>query len=740
MKPKIFLLMMSLLTSLITWAQVITTPTKAKIEPGSWFCFRNTINISTTPKDIKLSIAADSKYWLWINGELQVREGGLKRGPNPKDTYYDILTALPALKKGKNNIAILVWYFGKDGFSHRNSPTPGITFNLQMNGKEVQLQKPWKVMLHPAFYQPKGGQPNYRLPESNIGFNANKDIPFTSLNYNDKKWEKAVTVSLEKAGWNQLVERPIPLWKDYGIKPYSRTEYKDDTTLVAYLPYNAQVTPYFKINASKGQHVRILTDDYHGGSANNVFAEYITKEGTQEFECLGWMNGHQVIYHLDKGIKVLDLGYRETGYATNFAGSFICDDPMLNRLWEKSQRTLYITMRDTYMDCPDRERAQWWGDVVNESGEAFYALDERAHLLTRKGIRELMDWQRADSTIFAPIPAGNYNSELPMQMLASVGYYGFWNYYMGTADQTTIEYVFPKVKKYIHVWKTDQEGLVIPRKGGWTWGDWGDNKDMTLLYNQWYIIALQGYEQMARLVGNKQEADWASQTAQHIQKTFHQKYWNGSYYISPNYNGKPDDRAQALAIVSGTMPDSCYPIIRPFFKEQYHASPYMEKYVLQALCKMGYYQDALNRMKFRYAAMIESPLTTLWEGWGIGKEGFGGGSYNHAWSGGPLTIMSQYIAGISPITPAFKLFSVAPHLAHLSHISTVVPLSEGKEIRLNIERDASVCHITLQVPMGTTARFYLPKEYTQMFINGKKCDRENDGIELSAGTWHIEGR
>ena len=26
-------------------------------------------------------------------------------------------------------------------------------------------------------------------------------------------------------------------------------------------------------------------------------------------------------------------------------------------------------------------------------------------------------------------------------------------------------------------------------------------------------------------------------------------------------------------------------------------------------------------------AMIESSLTTLWEGWGIGSEGFGGGTY-----------------------------------------------------------------------------------------------------------------
>ena len=130
-----------------------------------------------------------------------------------------------------------------------------------------------------------------------------------------------------------------------------------------------------------------------------------------------------MLYELPEGVEVLDVKYRETGYDTSFAGSFSCNDPMLTRLWDKSQRTLYITMRDTYMDCPGRERAQWWGDVVNELGEAFYALDEKAHLLTRKGIRELMGWQRADSTIFAPVPAGNYKDELPMQMLASESHY-----------------------------------------------------------------------------------------------------------------------------------------------------------------------------------------------------------------------------------------------------------------------------------------------------------------------------
>ena len=246
-----------------------------------------------------------------------------------------------------------------------------------------------------------------------------------------------------------------------------------------------------------------------------------------------------------------------------------------------------------------------------------------------------------------------------------------------------------------------------------------------------------GYGQMARLVGDGPEAQWAAATAQRTREAFHKKYWNGSYYVSPGYKGQPDDRAQALAVVSGTLPEELYPTLRPFFRQQYHASPYMEKYVLQALCRMGYHQDALDRMKLRYAAMTDSPLTTLWEGWGIGDEGFGGGSYNHAWSGGPLTIMSQYIAGIETTRPGFAAFDVRPHPAHLSHIRTVVPLSGGREIRFALERDAGQCCIRLEVPEGSEARFFAPEPYSRIWINGEERPLEADGTVLPAGKWEI---
>lgn len=102
------------------------------------------------------------------------------------------------------------------------------------------------------------------------------------------------------------------------------------------------------------------------------------------------MNGHYVWYILPEGVEVKDVAFRETGYDTEFAGSFTCDDPFLNELWKRSAHTLYITMRDTYFDCPDRERAQWWGDAVKELGEAFYALSPSSHKLAVKGIYELV--------------------------------------------------------------------------------------------------------------------------------------------------------------------------------------------------------------------------------------------------------------------------------------------------------------------------------------------------------------
>src|SRR5258708_38471768 len=106
--------------------------------------------------------------------------------------------------------------------------------------------------------------------------------------------------------------------------------------------------------------------------------------------------------------------------------------------------------------------------------------------------------------------------------------------------------------------------------------------------------------------------------------------------------------------------------------------------------------------------MVESKLTTFWEGWGIGSEGYGGGSYNHGWAGGPLTLLSQYAAGIAPEGPAYKTFRILPQPGNLKEIHCVTPTVKGN-ITVDWERgDDGRLHLAGRVPPGSQATVGMP--------------------------------
>ena len=97
----VFSIVFAFLCAIACSAQVLTLPASEAVSPGMWICYRMDLRLEDEPSDVELRIAADSKYWLWVNGELQVREGGLKRGPNPKDTYCDVLRIGVVLWQGR---------------------------------------------------------------------------------------------------------------------------------------------------------------------------------------------------------------------------------------------------------------------------------------------------------------------------------------------------------------------------------------------------------------------------------------------------------------------------------------------------------------------------------------------------------------------------------------------------------------------------------------------------------------
>ncbi|MFA6403026.1 MAG: alpha-L-rhamnosidase C-terminal domain-containing protein [Salinivirgaceae bacterium] len=692
----------------------------------SWMCFRKTIILSSKPDEAIARIAADSKYWLWINGELVVFEGQLKRD-RLEETYYDEIDLAPYLLPGMNSIAVLVWFWDKEGFSHHNSGKGALLFDGKFGDTPVVSDATWKLKKHPGYEHSEiGGQPNRRLSVWNVRFNAQNDAieGWQQPEYNDADWLFATEKGLPPVlPWNTMVKRPFSQWKDSGLREYSNTTELPTVgigvVVEGVLPYNARVSAYLKVNASSGKVINIQTDQYDGwydfgeGPANR--AEYITKEGLQEFETLVWMSGNSVRYTIPEGVEILSLKYREIGYPSEFAGMFSCNDAFYDTLWNKARRTLYINMFDNFMDCPDREQALWWGDVVNQSGEVFYTLDTNSHALIRKSIITLIDWQRSDSTLFCP-PSTIWSAELPQQMLASIGWYGFWNYFMNTNDSATMRKAYPAVRKYLGIWKMAPNGLVQHRTGAWDWGDWGTNIDIDMLDNTWYYLALKAAIPMAVMSGFAEDTTDYSRRMKSVENNFSDVFWmkNEQHFRSEKLT-IPDDRANAMAVNAGLAKPEQFAGIRKVLNDNTFASPYMEKYVLEALCKIGSDSLALVRMKNRYTEMVESPYSTLWEVWSGLKEG----TINHGWNA-PNLVLSQNIAGLSPVTPGWDTYQVLPQMGGLTEIKQIVPTVKG-DIIVNHTISAESFTTNLESPLGTKAIIGIPKmrSIISIKVNGK---------------------
>ena len=678
----------------------------------TWMNFRKTVELDEVPEQVTARIAVDSRYWLYINGEMVVFEGALKRGPTPEDSYYDSVDITKYLHTGTNTIAVQVWYWGRrDGvrsYSNVDSGQGGFLFEAELGENCLKSDSSWKVKMDPAHLRDTVyPQPNYRIPESNIMYDARlEDENWMQPDFDDSDWANATEYGQAPcAPWNQLYERSIPLLKDFGLKEYENMDdYRNYTTtaqetLTMKIPYNAQMTPYLKVEAPAGLEIQMTTENTGIGAVRST---YITKEGEQEFEALGWFNGENVNYRIPAGVKIISLQYRESGYNTEFEGSFTSDNEFYNKLWQMSQRTLYVTMRDNYMDCPDRERAQWWGDVTNEMMMMMYALDEQSYQLYEKGLTSKLGFLDENTNVLQTVvPIQGDYFELPMQELAGVC--GYWEYYLYTGKTDILEMMYEPSKNYLNLWEMGDNGLVIHRGGSWDWPDWGSNSDVPALENAWYYKALTAVKQMAQELGHDEDIPAMEERLLSIQMNYN-SFWTEDGFKSTN-QARPDDRANAVALLAGLVDKSQYPAVREVLNTVENASPYMEKYVLDALCEMGYMEDAQDRMVRRYTPMVNDNYSTLWEVWDKN-----GGTRNHAWSGGPLISMSKYMAGVAPLSAGYDSYQVKPDLGELNQASVSVPSVKG-DIVVDITRDpeAKTLSMNLVSPAETQAVVAVPR-------------------------------
>ena len=640
----------------------------------SYVAFRKVFNLKEKVAEATAFISAESKYFMWVNEELVTIDGSLKRGPTPYDSYYDEVK-INNLKEGNNIITILVAFNGRSGDSSINPQLEdeegdmisqaGLLFEMQAGKTLVKSDSSFKTIRIDAYRNKITGGKEYdaytqssMLAERNVFYDARKEIgDYKKLEFDDSSWEAAKAVA--KAGnlpFGDLYKAPTKPIKFHEITDFSNANsyvgktLSEDTTLALSLPTDIQFSWYIDIEAEAGKKLVFYTDSYKYNDGLQSFKDtYVTKDGQQSYENYPWRSGYTLFIDAPAGVKFNKIAYRMSEFNGELMSPFTSSDSNLDILWKKAQNTVRVCMRDSFMDCPDRERGPYMGDASNQIDAALYCYDQGALDLIKKSILACVGWVKNDNAIPSRAPSVK-PQEIPNQSLAFLT--SAYHYYEHTNDVETMTLYTKAAIEYLKLYEMEK-GLPKYRAGSWTWNDWGSCIDNNLLQAGFYYYALRLTKELVTSLKMNDDISFINERMASMESKYHDAYYteNGFKSSSSNY---VDDRANALLALSGLAKASDYETIINVLTKTREASPFSEKYVLEALCAMGRIDLAKERMLLRYDAMIKDSKDTLYEKFDITD-----GTFNHAWTSGPIYIINRYIAGLKPTKPGFEEYSLS---------------------------------------------------------------------------------
>lgn len=600
---------------------------KDKSTPNQWLRFCK--KFSYTCGEALLNIGSETKYYLYVNEKLVVFDGGLFRESSIGNGYYDKVDLTPHLKTGENSLTIDVWFYGNGGRNNNFIDTAGLIF--ECDALKLYSDSNTYCAKLSCYYKTEENNPSYLYGGHNVAFDAN----FTQFDFVNAE----TVANYGDAPFGKLEKRPIPLFwfGDNVSADYLAT----GNTYTVKLPVAMHVSPYLKVKGEAGKIIDIRSDRYfvNGGPGDHKAKysghrfEYKTRDGLQEYSAYNYVFAEELVFTIPSGVQVIELGYRESCYPANITAQFNTKNVLLNKLLAKCARTLKVCMRENFMDCPDRERGQWIGDVSVQAPQVFLCMDNNAVLLLRKAIYDFFRLRKGDKLV-GNVPGDNF-TELPSQSLNAISEIGMLaSYYENTKDIDVLKLAFEPIIAYLKLWDLQDDGLISNRKGNWEWYDHNFNIDGRVLENCWYYSALK----YARFIADELKIDtfnsMLDERINSIKDNFDRHFWQTNKYTS---NGiVVDDRANAMAVMCGLASKDKFADIAFVLQTTFCSTAYMEGYVIEALCKMGYKDKAFDRMMSRYYPLAVNENSTLWEDF------FVLGTKNHAWTGSPLTLYYKY--------------------------------------------------------------------------------------------------
>ncbi len=449
------------------------------------------------------------------------------------------------------------------------------------------------------------------------------------------------------------------------------------------------------------------TTGLEGGATNHHamrdFVEELPGYGTREFGESGFRFVRIDLADPECSLNLTEIAAYATFRDIPYRGSFECNDPRLNDIWNTGAYTVHLNMQDYLWDGIKRDRMVWVGDMHPE------VMTICAVFGSNPVVPKSLDFVRNRT----PLPG----------WMNGISAYSMWwvlihyDWFQHQGDRVYLE----EQKTYLTdlldllLTKVDPQGREMLHDGGMRFLDWPSSRNEKGVHaglQALMVLTFSKGAELCNILGENRKAKVYNEMAARMRS-----------YV-PDCNGSK--QAAALLALAGILParQACSEVIGMDGVKGF--STFYGYYMLQAQAKAGDYREAINNIRQYWGAMLDLGATTFWEDFNpewaenagrIDEPLSSGkidihGSYGdfcyigyrkslcHGWASGPTAWLSEHVLGIAILEPGCKTVRIAPHLGDLQWARGTFPTPYGM---------ISVDHRTL--PDGTIhTRYTAPPE------------------------------
>ena len=606
-------------------------------------------------KKAVMDITADDYYKLYINGTF------VAQGPVTGyhfNYYRNRLDITPYLNEGENDITVSVLYSGYIARSFVSGDMRmGMVCDLDIDGKTVVVSdESWKYAEDKRY-----------IHNHTVGYLTQMLEDWDANGVCDEYLPVSVKEDIDYT----FSPEPVPVIPVYRKDPV-KTEILPDGGIFVDFGEQAAGTVSFDAIGKKGQTVRVLCGEQlcdepqrvrYKMLCNCLYEQnFILSDGKCTFNEYDYKCFRYMTLYPESGVEVSDIHLKARHWAFDDEYCTLrTNDEILREVFNLCKHGVKIGTQEVYVDCPQREKGQYAGDLTITSASQLWLTGDI--FMFRKAIDAQMQSARICPGLMAVMPSGlsqeiaDYSLQFPILAL---------RYYAATGDREYLKKCLECCENLLSHFEqfARPDGLLESVTDKWNLVDWPDSlrdgyafklKNPPLpgfhnVINAFYVGAVKGTEQIKDILGIPHE-----NKAQQLTDTFNKLFFD---YDAGLYRDVPDNSHSAIhsniyALYYGLEPEGYGEAIAQHIADRMKngiiCGVYVSYFMLKALCKHKKYEEVYKIITATctnsWYNMIREGATACQEAWSYTQKS--NISLCHPWASSPISITIEDLLGYS---------------------------------------------------------------------------------------------